>query len=135
MGLTAEQFDVDEMYIPISEEELQHALAESQADSHRSLEDGDEGEGAVKMLKEHFQFISGNVNIIRAESQDEAVKWMQSDPHQAVDGYAHTHVFRWLRSEDPELNVPRTDEAAYGVFCLDKEGQADLRAMTRSAHL
>eukprot|EP00316_Scyphosphaera_apsteinii_P021277 CAMPEP_0119313194 /NCGR_PEP_ID=MMETSP1333-20130426/28182_1 /TAXON_ID=418940 /ORGANISM="Scyphosphaera apsteinii, Strain RCC1455" /LENGTH=361 /DNA_ID=CAMNT_0007317971 /DNA_START=34 /DNA_END=1119 /DNA_ORIENTATION=+ len=131
--LTAESVDMDAMHVPMSEEDLLHEMSSGISSSQDDQEEA--ADDPVTMLREPFQFVSGNLNVIRAESRVTAVEWMQSDPHQMVDGYAQTHVLRWLRSDEPALNVQRSEGALYGVFCLDKEGQVDLRIATRPAHL
>jgi len=81
------------------------------------------------------QFVSGNVIVARADEIEPLDEWMQEDPISEAGGYEQTSLHRWLRSDDVKLNHPQAQGPSYLIHCLDKNGQGDLRARTREAHL
>ena len=94
----------------------------------------EEEETSPSMIPTSMQFVIGNVNLVHAQSLDEARAWAQLDPHHAALGYESSEVLRWIHNMEPELNVPVTQGECYIVMCRDAPA-SDARAPTREAHL
>jgi len=115
--------DIAELGVSLTEEELS-AMAEKV----------DEGppQGMIKMPQ--GSFVLGNLNVVKGSSLADVAAWGQGDPHDVVGAYESLKTYRWLRSPDPELNLPAPGPC-YGVYCVDKPASSELRQATRDAHL
>lgn len=115
--------DIAELGVSLTEEELT-AMAEK-------AEDGPP-QGMLQMPK--GSFVLGNLNVVKASSLADVSAWGQGDPLVGISAYESLTTHRWLRSTEPELNLPAPGPC-YGVYCLDKPNQCELREATRDAHL
>ena len=115
--------DIADLGVSLTEEELS-AMAEKV----------DEGppQGMIKMPQ--GSFVLGNLNVVKGSSLADVAAWGQGDPHDVVGAYESLKTYRWLRSPDPELNLPAPGPC-YGVYCVDKPASSELRQATRDAHL
>ena len=107
--------DIAELGVSLTEDELS-AMAEKV----------DEGPPQGMLQMPQGSFVLGNLNVVKGSSLADVAAWGQGDPHDVVGAYASLTTHRWLRSPDPELNLPAPGPC-YGVYCLDKPASSELR--------
>ena len=150
-GIDMEARDADGEVL--SEEELeelersQASARDAAAASREALQSDDEstssapGETAIDSSAEDASLkelsspmVQGHLMLVRASSIEEMHDKLDGDPIGQLGGYSETLVYRWHRSDEPELNIPISYGCAFTIVGRDRPNSESIRSATRDAH-